>query len=83
MDVVEPVNYEEYVEDHSDIINKDSFKEIISIPEDDVDVRMIQRKLRTVKPILPEYRDLNDQEDPYINDCLRTYTSNWVVVVKK
>lgn len=83
MDVVEPVNYEEYIEDHSDIINKDPFKEIISIPEDDVDVRMIQRKLRTVKQILPEYRDLNDQEDPYINDCLRTYTSNWVVVVKK
>lgn len=82
-DVVDPINYEEYVEYHVDMINRDPLKEVITIPDDDVSVRMIQRKIRTVKPMLPEYRDFNDQEDTYINDCLRTYTSNWVVVVKR
>ena len=82
-DVVEPINYEEYVEDHADVIARDPLKCVVSIPSDDVDVRLIQRRSRTLKPILPEYNDFNDQEDPYINDCIRTYTANWVVVVKK
>lgn len=82
-DVVEPVNFEEYVDDHSDIISRDPFPLLVDVPKDDIDVRLIPRRLRTVGPILPDFRDFVDQEDPYINDCLKTYTSGWVVVVKK
>ncbi|KAI1280634.1 Dedicator of cytokinesis protein 7 [Halotydeus destructor] len=82
-DVVDPVNFEEYLEDNLKILSEDPHKDLYSFPSDDIDVCIIPRKVRTVRPILPDYNDLTDQEDPYVIDCIRCYTSNWVVVVKK
>lgn len=82
-ETVEPLNYEEFVEVHADVISRDSLKEMIVIPADDIEVCLVQRKIRTTKPILPDYTDFNDQADPYINDCIRNYTCNFVVIVKR
>lgn len=82
-DVVDPLNFEKYLTDHSDLISKDAHKDLLAFPPDDIEVCLVGRKIRTGRPILPDYTDLKDQEDLYINECVRTYTSNWVVVSKK
>ena len=43
-DGVEPIDYEEYVSTHSE---RDQVSRVLQFPEDDIDVNLVQRKIRT------------------------------------
>ena len=81
-DTLDPVNFEDYLTEYLKKAGENAQK-FIDIPSDDIEVCLAARKIRTIRPLLPDYSDLNDQEDLYINECMRCYTSNWVVVLKK
>lgn len=74
---------EDYLIEHKELINKDNHKQILEFPYDDIEVSVVPRKLRTIRPILPDYEDLSDQEDLFINDCLNSFTCNWIVVNRR
>ena len=51
-EAVEPIDYEEYVSQHSE--QRDSLSRLLTFPEDDIDVTLVQRKIRTEHHVLPE-----------------------------
>lgn len=54
IDVVEPIDYEEYVEEHQQQIDNDPLKHLLEYPKDDIDFIRIDRQYRTIIPVMPE-----------------------------
>ena len=77
-DQIDPIDYEEYVSTHSE---RDSLSRVLNFPEDDIDVNLVQRKIRTEQHVLPE--EQYEQLDPAVQNCVDCYTSDWVVVNRK
>lgn len=50
----EPLDYEEFLSQHMNIINRDPLKHILDFPQEDVNVKTIPRKIRTIDHILPK-----------------------------
>lgn len=82
-EVIEPVDFEEFVQTNASLIASDPLKSMLVFPADDIEVNVCQRVINTIKPIIPDFDDVSAQENPHINQCLRCYTSNWIVVNKK
>merc|ERR1719300_153733 len=77
-DAIDPIDYEEYVSTHSE---RDQLSHVLNFPEDDIDVNLVQRKIRTEQHVLPE--EPYEQLDPAVQNCVDCYTSDWVVVNRK
>lgn len=82
-DCLDSIDVEDYLIEQKEVIEKDDQKRFLDFPSDDIEVCVVPRKIRTIKPILPEYEDLRDQEDPFINECLNSFTCNWIVVNRR
>lgn len=50
---LEPIDYEEFLTQNVEVINQDPLKNILLFPSDDVLVKTIPRKIRTVDHIRP------------------------------
>lgn len=80
LDVVEPVDYEEFLKFHQSIIDRDPLRHLLQFPIDDIEVKTLQKKSRTVVPVVPEnFHDLNSRE----KDCIQQYTSNFTVSYRR
>ncbi|KAK8766565.1 hypothetical protein V5799_006661 [Amblyomma americanum] len=77
-DVVEPLDFEEFLQQHQDLVDRDAISELLDFPPDDVEVGILPRKCRTIQPIVPEENP--EDLDFHMRQCLHTYTSDWVVV---
>lgn len=77
-DVVDPLDYEDFIQQHQMMIYRHPLRSIIDFPPNDIQVFIEPRKIRTKKPILPK-EPLNELE-PYVKDCIECYTRDWVVV---
>lgn len=80
-EVLEPLDYEEFLLQHQAVLDRDPLKPILDFPTNDVDVRVIKRKIRTEEPVIP-YESL-DTVSPYVRKCIKTFTSDWIVVHRK
>lgn len=49
----EPVDYEDFLNQHLLIIERDPLRSILDFPPDDVELRVVKRKIRTESPIIP------------------------------
>ncbi|KAJ8930196.1 hypothetical protein NQ314_017036 [Rhamnusium bicolor] len=58
-DVVEPLDFEEFVNVYQNSIDRDSLRPILDIPQGDVEVEVIERPIRTLQPIVPEEKNRN------------------------
>ena len=54
IDVIDPVDYEEYVEEHRSKIESDPIRHLLEYPHDDIDFVRIERQYRTIIPVMPE-----------------------------
>ena len=52
-EVVEPLDYEEFLVQHQSVIERDPLKLILDFPSGDVELRVIKRKIRTEEPVVP------------------------------
>lgn len=52
-EVLEPLDYEEFLLQHQAVLDRDPLKPILDFPTNDVDVRVIKRKIRTEEPVIP------------------------------
>ncbi|XP_023165795.2 dedicator of cytokinesis protein 7 isoform X2 [Drosophila hydei] len=78
LSLTEPLDYEEFLNQHMNIINRDPLKHILDFPQGDVTVKTIPRKIRTVDHIIPNE---NISELPkHVQESVRCYTSPWKVV---
>lgn len=53
-DVAEPLDFEEFLNGYQNLIDRDPLRTILDIPQGDVEVEVIERPIRTLKPIVPE-----------------------------
>lgn len=53
-ELVEPIDYEEFLQQHSNIISRDPLRHILDFPPCDVQIKRIDRKIRTTEPIVPK-----------------------------
>ena len=54
IEMVEPVDYEDYLDEHRDKFETDPIRHLLEYPIDDIDFVRIERQHRTIIPVLPE-----------------------------
>ena len=77
-EAVDPIDYEEFVSQQSE---RDPLAQVLDFPEDDIEVNLVPRKIRTEEHVVPE--EPYSQLDPTVQNCVDCYTSDWVVVNRK
>ncbi|XP_063795283.1 dedicator of cytokinesis protein 7 isoform X11 [Pseudophryne corroboree] len=78
-DVVDPVDYEEYLISHPVAVDSGPLRDLYEFPADDVEVVYTPRECRTVVSSVPEESEM----DSHVKDCIRSYTEDWAVVNRK
>ncbi|XP_037071208.1 dedicator of cytokinesis protein 7-like [Pollicipes pollicipes] len=76
-DVVEPLDFEEFLEAHQLELASDELRDLLDSPPDDIDVGIIQRRYRTVRPLAPDKHEIGSL-DLHVQECVRHYLSDWV-----
>ncbi|XP_066997234.1 dedicator of cytokinesis protein 7 [Anabrus simplex] len=77
-DTVDPLDYEDFIQQHQLLIDRDPLHDLLDFPANDIEVLVVPRKIRTQTPVVPE--EALDELPPRVQDCVRCYTSDWVVV---
>lgn len=54
IDIVDPIDYEEYTDEHREKIENDPLHLLLEYPNDDIDFIRVDRQYRTIIPIMPE-----------------------------
>ncbi len=54
IDIIDPIDYEEYVDEHRQKIESDPLRHLLEYPNDDIDFIRIDRQYRTIIPTIPE-----------------------------
>lgn len=52
-EIVDPVDYEEFLLQHQTTIGRDPLRIILDFPRGDVQIKVIKRKIRTEEPVVP------------------------------
>ncbi|XP_078387616.1 dedicator of cytokinesis protein 7 isoform X1 [Cetorhinus maximus] len=78
-EVVEPVDFEEYLTTHPPAPEPGPLRELLEFPADDIEVAYEPRECRTVEPGVPEEVGM----DPRVRDAVQIYTEDWVIVHRK
>lgn len=52
-EVLEPLDYEEFLVQHQSVLDRDPLRPILDFPLGDVELRIVKRKIRTEEPIVP------------------------------
>ncbi|XP_014207564.1 dedicator of cytokinesis protein 7 [Copidosoma floridanum] len=80
-EMVEPLDYEEFLTQHQNVIDRDPLKSILDYPPNDIELKVIKRKIRTEEPIVPI--EPIESVSPYVKRCIESFTSDWVFVHRK
>ncbi|KFM57332.1 Dedicator of cytokinesis protein 7, partial [Stegodyphus mimosarum] len=80
-DVVDPLDFEEFLDQHRDQIECDTFRHMLDFPEDDIEIGILPHKCRTLEHVVPddEVGELNQQ----VKDCIQCYTADWIVINRR
>ncbi|XP_017773052.1 PREDICTED: dedicator of cytokinesis protein 7 [Nicrophorus vespilloides] len=77
-DLIDPIEFEDFLSQYQLLVDRDPLRSILDIPPGDVNIDVIQRPIRTLKPIVPE--EPIDNLSPHVQACVRCYTSDWQVI---
>ena len=97
LDLVEPIDYEEYLDEHREKIENDPLRHLLEYPPDDIDFIRIDRQYRTIIPVMPEkefehpHTSLSPRHllppraltDPHIRDCLQSFNGEHFYLHRK
>ncbi|XP_018610225.1 dedicator of cytokinesis protein 7 isoform X1 [Scleropages formosus] len=78
-EVVEPVDFEEYVSSHAPTTEPGPLRQLMEFPADDLELLLQERECITLEPALPE----EDTLDPRVRDALGVYTDDWLIIRRK
>ncbi|XP_069783324.1 dedicator of cytokinesis protein 7-like isoform X3 [Narcine bancroftii] len=78
-EVVEPVDFEEYLTTHPPAPEAGSLRELLEFPADDIEIVYEPRECRTIESGVPEEVGM----DPRVRDAVQIYTEDWVIVHRK
>lgn len=52
-EVLEPLDYEEFLAQHQSVLDRDPLKSILDFPPGDVELKVVKRKIKTEEPVVP------------------------------
>uniref|UniRef100_A0ABM5FQN4 Dedicator of cytokinesis protein 6 isoform X6 n=1 Tax=Pogona vitticeps TaxID=103695 RepID=A0ABM5FQN4_9SAUR len=78
-EVVEPVEFEEYLASHLPDAEPGPLRDLVDFPPDDLEVVHEPRDCRTLEPGVPE----DGKQDARVRDAVQVYTEDWVIVQRK
>ncbi|XP_030646757.1 dedicator of cytokinesis protein 7 [Chanos chanos] len=78
-EVVEPVDFEEYVSSHAPGAELGPLRQLCEFPDDDLQLLLQERECTTLEPALPE----EDTLDPRVRDAVAVYTDEWLITQRK
>ncbi|XP_051569546.1 dedicator of cytokinesis protein 7-like isoform X3 [Myxocyprinus asiaticus] len=78
-EVVEPVDYEEYVSSHPPGAEPGPLRHLLEFPTDDLELVLQERECATIELAVPE----EDSLDPRVRDALGVYTDAWLIIQRK
>ena len=53
-EVVDPVDYEDFIDQHQLEADRDPVRNILHFPADDISINCIPRHIRTLEPVVPD-----------------------------
>lgn len=77
-DVVEPIDYEDFIIQNKDAIEKDPLRESFKFPTNDIEVKVVPRSIRTETPIIPE--EPPEQWSCQVKDSVQWLTRDYVMI---
>ncbi|XP_047212753.1 dedicator of cytokinesis protein 7-like isoform X2 [Girardinichthys multiradiatus] len=80
-EVVEPVDFEEYVSSHAPGVEAGPLRQLMEFPQDDLELLQLDKECTTLEPPLPEEEE--DSLDPRVRDALAVFTDDWLVIHRK
>ncbi|KAH8009107.1 hypothetical protein HPB51_010297 [Rhipicephalus microplus] len=80
--LVEPLDYEQFVSKNKTILHNDPQREMLFFPPDDISQAVIPRAIRTTVPTIPANVRLHCLP-LFVRQCIKTYTADWHKVVYK
>jgi hypothetical protein len=98
INIIDPIDYEEYVDEHRQKIESDPLRHLLEYPNDDIDFIRIDRQYRTIIPTMPEKEfeyliNLKNENlsalffralnDPHIRDCLQSFNGEHFFLRRK
>ncbi|XP_018097532.1 dedicator of cytokinesis protein 6 isoform X3 [Xenopus laevis] len=78
-DVVEPLDFEEYLSSHPPDADSEALRDLCDVPPDDIEILYEPRECRTIEPAAPEEGKL----DSRVRDALKEYMHDWVLVQRR
>ncbi|XP_058641512.1 dedicator of cytokinesis protein 8 isoform X1 [Onychostoma macrolepis] len=79
-EAVEPVDLDEFLMSQLRSGDAELMQELGEFPDDDLEVELVERECRTIRPSVPEE---GVELDPHVRDCVQSYTQPWLVVSRK
>ncbi|XP_076850145.1 dedicator of cytokinesis protein 6-like isoform X2 [Brachyhypopomus gauderio] len=76
-EVVEPVDYEEYVSSHP--TEPGPLRQLLEFPSDDLQLILQERECSTLETALPE----EDTLDSRVRDAVGVYTDHWLIIQRR
>uniref|UniRef100_A0A671PFR0 Dedicator of cytokinesis protein 8-like n=1 Tax=Sinocyclocheilus anshuiensis TaxID=1608454 RepID=A0A671PFR0_9TELE len=77
---VEPVDLDEFLMSQLCSGDAELMQELGEFPDDDLEVELVERECRTIRPSVPEE---GVELDPHVRDCVQSYTQPWLVVSRR
>ena len=69
---MEPLDFEDFLLQHQNAVDRDPMRQLLEYPPDDVTVEMLRRHCRTIAPIIPEHGYVAQNQSQYINNLLHS-----------
>uniref|UniRef100_A0A671PHY5 Dedicator of cytokinesis protein 8-like n=1 Tax=Sinocyclocheilus anshuiensis TaxID=1608454 RepID=A0A671PHY5_9TELE len=79
-EAVEPVDLDEFLMSQLCSGDAELMQELGEFPDDDLEVELVERECRTIRPSVPEE---GVELDPHVRDCVQSYTQPWLVVSRR
>ncbi|XP_051525356.1 dedicator of cytokinesis protein 8-like isoform X1 [Myxocyprinus asiaticus] len=79
-EAVEPVDLDEFLMSHLRSGDAELMQELGEFPDDDLEVELVERECRTIRPTVTEE---GVELDPHVRDCVQSYTQPWLVVSRR
>uniref|UniRef100_A0A672RT09 Dedicator of cytokinesis 8 n=1 Tax=Sinocyclocheilus grahami TaxID=75366 RepID=A0A672RT09_SINGR len=74
-EAVEPVDLDEFLMSQLRSGDAELMQELGEFPDDDLEVELVERECRTIRPSVPEE---GVELDPHVRDCVQSYTQPWL-----
>uniref|UniRef100_A0A8C2KFD3 Dedicator of cytokinesis 8 n=1 Tax=Cyprinus carpio TaxID=7962 RepID=A0A8C2KFD3_CYPCA len=74
-EAVEPVDLDEFLMSQLRSGDAELMQELGEFPDDDLELELVERECRTLRPSVPEE---GVELDPHVRDCVQSYTQPWL-----